>query len=267
MSTPTILKNIINTKFQEVAASQQTLPLNELQAKVRDLDPSVMRGFSNALIQRIEQQQNAVIAEIKKASPSKGILREDFKVEEIATAYEQAGAACLSVLTDEHYFQGHNRYLQAARAATSLPVIRKDFMVDIYQIYATRVLPADAILLIAAALSVGQMQDYAGLAQELGMDVLVEVHNQAELDDALTLNTQIIGINNRDLHNFEVSLETTFKLKECIPKEKHIITESGILSANDVQAMRDKQVYGFLVGEAFMRAAKPQAALTELFFS
>lgn len=266
MNTPTILKKIIATKHQEVASRSKNLPLNELKAQARDSDPEDMRGFEKALVSRIQNQQTAVIAEIKKASPSKGILREPFNVEEIAESYEQAGAACLSVLTDKEYFQGHEDYLKAARGASSLPIIRKDFMVDEYQIYEARTLPCDAILLIAAALSKGQMQDYLGLAEELGMDVLVEVHNQQELDVALELNTSLIGINNRDLHTFEVSLETTLELKKQIPEDKIIITESGILASQDVAKMRENKVLGFLVGEAFMRAKNPGEALEKLFF-
>ncbi|KZZ59796.1 indole-3-glycerol-phosphate synthase, partial [Oleiphilus sp. HI0122] len=208
----------------------------------------------------------AVIAEIKKASPSKGVIREDFKPAEIAEAYERAGAACLSVLTDKDFFQGDEAYLQAARDAVSLPVIRKDFMVDPYQIYESRVVNADCILLIAACLTKDQIQELSGIAQEVGLDVLVEVHNAQELEVALTLGTKLIGINNRDLHSFEVSLENTFSLLPSIPEDKIVVTESGIHTLDDVQAMREKQVNAFLVGEAFMRAADPGDELARLFF-
>lgn len=266
VNTPTILKKIIATKHQEVTNRSKSEPLVELKAKALDQDPDELRGFEQALIQRILNKQPAVIAEIKKASPSKGILREPFHVEEIAESYEQAGASCLSVLTDSDYFQGHEDYLIAARKACSLPIIRKDFMVDEYQIYESRVLPCDAILLIAAALSKGQVQDYLGIAKELGLDVLVEVHNQQELDVVLALNTSLIGINNRDLHSFEVNIQTTLELKKHSPDDKFIITESGILNPEDVSTMRANDVWGFLVGEAFMRAKDPGEALQKLFF-
>merc|ERR1711879_916387 len=208
----------------------------------------------------------AVIAEIKKASPSKGVLREDFQPEAIAESYQEGGAACLSVLTDALYFQGHEDFLIAARAACDLPVIRKDFLVDPYQIAEARLLNADCVLLIVAAPSRMQLQDLEGQAHELGMDVLVEVHNEEELESALTLKTPLLGINNRNLHTFDVTLETTYGLLDKIGNERLLITESGILSLEDVTAMRNHDVNAFLVGEAFMRADNPGHALQALFF-
>lgn len=266
MNTPTILTKILATKTREVTERQATLPLAEIKARARDCDPEEMRGFAHALNNKIEAHQPAVIAEIKKASPSKGVIRDPFEPEAIATSYEQGGAACLSVLTDSDYFQGHETFLQAARAAVSLPVIRKDFLVDPYQIYEARTLPADCVLLIAAALSKTQLQDLAGLSQELGMDVLVEVHNREELDMGLSLSTPLLGINNRNLHTFDVSLNVTLDLLEHVPQDKIVITESGILSKQDVERMRAHKVESFLVGEAFMRADNPGQALSSLFF-
>src|SRR5690554_6307005 len=266
MNTPTILKKIIVTKEQEVANRSKALPLAELKAQALDQDPSQLRGFYRAMKAKVEQGLPAVIAEIKKASPSKGVLREHFVPEEIATSYEQAGAACLSVLTDRDYFQGHEDYLKAARAACSLPVIRKDFMVAPYQVYESRAIGADCILLIAACLTKDQMQELEGIAHEIGLDVLVEVHNGEEMDDALTLNTPLVGINNRNLHTFDVSLDTTFDLHERISADRLTITESGIMTRADVEAMTSRGIYGFLVGESFMRAPEPGEKLQELFF-
>lgn len=266
MNTPTILTKILATKTREIEQRQASLPLAEIKAHARDRDPADMRGFAQALKNKIDAHQPAVIAEIKKASPSKGVIRDPFEPEAIATSYEQGGAACLSVLTDNDYFQGHETFLQAARAAVSLPVIRKDFLVDPYQIYEARTLPADCVLLIAAALSKTQLQDLAGLSQELGMDVLVEVHNREELDMALSLSTPLLGINNRNLHTFDVSLNVTLDLLEYVPQDKIVITESGILSKQDVERMREHSVESFLVGEAFMRADDPGQALSSLFF-
>jgi indole-3-glycerol phosphate synthase len=208
----------------------------------------------------------AVIAEIKKASPSKGVLREHFVPEAIAESYEQAGAACLSVLTDRDYFQGHEDFLKAARSACSLPVIRKDFLVDPYQIYEARSINADCVLLIVSALSKMQLQDLEGIAHELGMDVLVEIHDEEELQTALTMQTPLLGINNRNLHTFELTLDTTFGLLDKIPAGKLLVTESGILTPDDVALMRERNVNAFLVGEAFMRADNPGDALQALFF-
>ena len=266
IETPTILKKIITTKAEEVALRSQSLPLVELKAKALDQDPAELRGFIRAMRAKIEQGQPAIIAEIKKASPSKGVLRENFVPEEIAEAYEAGGAACLSVLTDKPYFQGHEDFLIAARKACGLPVIRKDFLVDPYQIYEARMINADCVLLIVAALSQMQLQDLEGIAHELGMDVLVEVHNEAELDMALTLNTPLVGINNRDLHTFDLTLDTTLSLLPKIPADKLLVTESGILARADVELMRSNNVHAFLVGEAFMRAEHPGDELQKLFF-
>ncbi len=266
MNTPTILKKIIDTKAQEVASRSKTLPLAELKARALDMDPAALRGFYRAMQAKVDAGLPAVIAEIKKASPSKGVLREHFVPQDIAQSYEQGGAACLSVLTDHDYFQGHENFLQQARAACSLPVIRKDFLVDPYQIYEARSINADCVLLIVAALSKMQLQDLEGIAHELGMDVLVEVHDEAELHTALTLKTPLLGINNRNLHTFELTLETTFGLLPQVPADKLLVTESGILSRDDVAAMRARNVNAFLVGEAFMRAEEPGAELQKLFF-
>lgn len=263
-ATPTILKNIVDRKWQEIDQRSASVAIEEHRARAFDMPRC--RGFVAAIEQKLASGTSAVIAEIKKASPSKGVIREDFKPAEIAEAYERAGAACLSVLTDKDFFQGDEAYLQAARDAVSLPVIRKDFMVDPYQIYESRVVNADCILLIAACLTKDQIQELSGIAQEVGLDVLVEVHNAQELEVALTLGTKLIGINNRDLHSFEVSLENTFSLLPSISEDKIVVTESGIHTLDDVQAMREKQVNAFLVGEAFMRAADPGDELARLFF-
>ncbi len=226
----------------------------------------VRRGFAAALQARVAAGQPAVIAEIKKASPSKGVLREDFHPADIARSYERGGAACLSVLTDRDFFQGCDEYLQEARAACRLPVIRKDFILDPYQVLEARLLGADCILLIAACLDDSRMADLNAQALELGMDVLIEVHDRAELERALSLPGQLIGINNRDLRSFQVSLDTTLGLLDAIPPDRLLVTESGILTMDDVALMRAYGVHAFLVGEAFMRAADPGAALGQLFF-
>ncbi|WP_323753161.1 indole-3-glycerol phosphate synthase TrpC [Marinobacter sp.] len=261
--TPTILRKIVDRKWQEVDERKPKTSIADLKAMAGDQPPA--RGFAHALRSRIEQQQAAVIAEIKKASPSKGILRDPFEPEAIAESYEKGGAACLSVLTDQDFFQGHEDYLKAARAACSLPVIRKDFMVAPYQVYESRAIGADCILLIAACLTKDQMQELEGIAHEIGLDVLVEVHNGEEMDDALTLRTPLVGINNRNLHNFEVSLDTTFDLYQRIGSDRLAITESGIMTRADVQAMTERGIYGFLIGESFMRAPEPGEKLQELF--
>jgi len=262
--TPTILRRIIDRKQEEIDERKRRASLADLRARAADQPPA--RGFAAAMRRRIEQQQPAVIAEIKKASPSKGVLRDPFCPEEIAADYEGSGAACLSVLTDHDFFQGHEDYLQAARAACSLPVIRKDFMIAPYQVYESRAIGADCILLIAACLSRGQMQELEGIARETGLDVLVEVHSDEEMDDALTLNTPLVGINNRNLHTFDVSLETTFRLHQRIAGERLTVTESGIMTRADVESMTARNIYGFLVGESFMRAPQPGRKLQELFF-
>ncbi|WP_285259991.1 indole-3-glycerol phosphate synthase TrpC [Halopseudomonas bauzanensis] len=264
MSLPTILENIVARKYEEVKENRARVSLDELQRLAASADAP--RGFAQALRQRATAQQPAVIAEVKKASPSKGVIRENFNPAEIAVSYQQGGAACLSVLTDIDFFQGSTEYLQQARAACDLPVIRKDFMVDPYQVVEARAMGADCILLIVASLEDGQMAELNAAAVELGMDVLVEVHDGAELDRALRLDTPLVGINNRNLHTFEVSLDTTLQLLPRVPADRLAVTESGILTRADVELMLDNGVYSFLVGEAFMRASDPGAELKRLFF-
>ena len=263
-ATPTILRKIVDRKWQEIDERSAKVAIEEYRARAFDMPEC--RGFVAAIESKLAGNQSAVIAEIKKASPSKGVIREDFRPAEIAEAYERAGAACLSVLTDKDFFQGDEAYLQAARSAVTLPVIRKDFMVAPYQIYESRAVNADCVLLIAACLTKDQMQELSGIAHEVGLDVLVEVHNAQELDVALTLDTKLVGINNRDLHSFEVSLENTFSLLPSIPESKIVVTESGIHTLDDVEAMRARHVNAFLVGEAFMRAGDPGEELARLFF-
>jgi indole-3-glycerol phosphate synthase len=258
-----ILKKILATKAEEVAAASALKSLAVVRSEAKAQTPC--RDFAGALLAKVAAGQAAVIAEIKKASPSKGVLRTDFRPAEIAASYEKHGAACLSVLTDRQYFQGAPEYLQAARAACSLPVLRKDFLVDPYQVFEARAMGADAILLIVSALSLSQMQEFEAVAFSLGMSVLVEVHDAAELELALQLKTPLVGINNRNLRTFEVSLQNTLDLLPRIPAEKLVVTESGILSADDVSLMRQSAVNAFLVGEAFMRAANPGEALAALF--
>lgn len=262
--TPTILRKIVSRKWEEIDVRQRSRSAADCKARAADQPPA--RGFADALRARIEKRSPAVIAEVKKASPSKGVLRDPFEPAAIAESYEKGGAACLSVLTDKDFFQGHEDYLTEARNACSLPVLRKDFMVSPYQIYESRMINADCILLIAACLTRDQMQELAGIAKEIGLDVLVEVHNDEELDDALTLATPLVGINNRNLHTFDVTLDTTFDLHQRIPEDRLTITESGILTRDDVDAMTSRGIYGFLVGESFMRAPEPGEKLQELFF-
>ena len=258
-----ILNTILAVKRQEIATAAALRPFATIRAEAHaQLAP---RDFVDAIRNKIAAGQAAVIAEIKKASPSKGVLREDFRPAEIAAGYARHGAACLSVLTDRQFFQGSPDYLQAARAACTLPVLRKDFLVDAYQVYEARAMGADAILLIAAALDLPTMRDFEALAASLGMGVLVEVHNGGELDLALQLETPLIGINNRNLRSFEVSLQTTLELLPRIPAGRIVVTESGILATGDVQLMRHNHVNAFLVGEAFMRAPDPGLALAALF--
>lgn len=258
-----ILQKILAVKALEVKAAQVVKSSATMCAEAEQAAP--VRDFVGAIRAKIAAGKPAVIAEIKKASPSKGVLRADFRPVEIAASYASHGAACLSVLTDKDFFQGSADYLRVARAACAIPVLRKDFMVDTYQIYEARAMGADAILLIAAALDLVQMREFEALAHSLGMDVLVEVHDSAELDVALQLTTPLIGINNRNLRTFEVSLQTTLDLVSCIPRERIVVTESGILQESDVALMRNHQVHGFLVGEAFMRAADPGVELANLF--
>ena len=257
------MSKIVATKHDEIAAALRLKPLSVVRAEAesnRDV-----RDFAGAIEAQIRAGNSAVIAEIKKASPSKGVLREHFVPAELAKSYESGGAACLSVLTDVPYFQGSVDYLQQARAACRLPVIRKDFIVDAYQVYEARAMGADCILLIVGALELHQMQALEALAHELGMAVLVESHDAKELDAALTLKTQLVGINNRDLRTFNVSLATTTDLLARIPGGRRVITESGILTSADVAHMRAHNVHAYLVGEAFMRAPDPGAALAGLF--
>lgn len=264
MSTPTILKKILTRKAEEVAERQQVCSDAQLREKLA-VAPS-LRGFVSALESSLAAGQSAVIAEVKKASPSKGVIRENFDPAAIALSYERGGAACLSVLTDIDFFQGADAYLQAARAACGLPVIRKDFIVDPYQILEARVLGADCVLLIVAALDDAQLTSLYELAVSLGMDVLIEVHNEAELLRSLPLGAKLVGINNRDLHSFETSLNNTYRLLDKIGDDRIVVTESGIHTPADVAAMREHGVNAFLVGEAFMRAEEPGAKLAELFF-
>jgi indole-3-glycerol phosphate synthase len=261
--TPTVLRKIIARKWEEIAERKAQVSLEQLKASVALQPPA--RGFVKAIENKIAQGKAGVIAEIKKASPSKGVIREYFVPAELARSYEQGGAACLSVLTDVDFFQGADTYLQQARAAVTLPVIRKDFLVDEYQIYEARVMGADCVLLIVAALTAEKLKELNTLAQSIGLDVLVEVHDEAELDIALELPNKLIGINNRNLHTFDVTLETTYKLLDKIGNDRIVVTESGILSPADVQAMRTKKVNAFLVGEAFMRVDEPGVALAEFF--
>lgn len=257
-----ILDKILATKREEVAAMLAVKSLPTLRAEA-EAQPGA-RDFVGAIRARIAAGRPAVIAEIKKASPSKGVIRPDFHPAEIAADYEKHGAACLSVLTDRQYFQGAPEYLQAARAACALPVLRKDFMIDAGQVYEARAMGADCILLIAAALGLGQMRDLEAIALGLGMAVLVEVHNGEELDLALQLRTPLVGINNRNLRSFEVSLQTTLELLPRIPSGRIVVTESGILARADVALMRANRVDAFLVGEAFMRAPEPGSELARL---
>jgi len=261
--TPDILKKILRRKAQELIARADRLPLQQLAAGLAGMPPA--RGFAHALAVKLDAGLPAVVAEIKKASPSKGVLREDFRPAEIASSYESGGAACLSVLTDADFFQGSEAYLREARAASTLPVIRKDFIVDPYQVYEARAMGADCILLIVACLDDGRLRELSHLADGLGLDVLVEVHDGDELERALAVPGQLIGINNRDLRSFQVSLETTIGLLDAVPEDRILVTESGIHTRDDVARMRGHGVNAFLVGEAFMRAEDPGAALAQLF--
>lgn len=263
MDTPDILKRIVARKAEEVADAKRICPAAELAVIMAETEAP--RGFAEALAARMRAGLPAVIAEIKRASPSKGLLREDFRPAEIALSYAEAGAACLSVLTDRDFFQGDTRHLVDARAACALPVIRKDFIIDGYQVQEARALGADCILLIAACLDDAELRDFTEAAHGLGMDVLLEVHDAAELERALRLPVRLVGINNRDLRSFEVRLETTLDLLPRLPADRLLVTESGIHTPADVERMRTHGVHGFLVGEAFMRAPDPGAKLGELF--
>lgn len=265
MSVPTVLERVLARKVEEVAQRSAKVSLAELEQLAKTADP--VRGFAQAMQAKVAAKQPAVIAEVKKASPSKGLLREHFIPAEIARSYEAGGATCLSVLTDVDFFQGADAYLQEARSACSLPVIRKDFLIDPYQVVEARALGADCVLLIVSALDDGLMAELAATAKAQQLDVLVEVHDGAELERALkVLDTPLVGINNRNLHTFDVSLEVTLDLLARIPDDRLVVTESGILSRADVELMQVNNVHAFLVGEAFMRAEEPGAELQRLFF-
>ncbi len=260
-----ILNKILATKREEVAAAKAIKSLDDLRIEAYDQpDP---RDFVGNIFKKADADLPAVIAEIKKASPSKGVIRENFNPAEIAKSYEKGGAACLSVLTDKQYFQGSPEYLKQARAACKLPVLRKDFMIDPYQVYEARAMGADCILLIAAALDLETMRQLEEVSHDLGMAVLVEVHNAEELEQALHLETPLIGINNRNLRTFEVTLDTTLELLKQLPEDRFVVTESGIFTPEDVALMRNNHVHAFLVGEAFMRQPDPGAELARVFAS
>jgi indole-3-glycerol phosphate synthase len=258
-----ILQRIVAVKREEIAASKARRDLTAMRALARERGG--LRDFEAALSGAIATRGSAVIAEIKKASPSRGVLREPFVPAEIAASYARHGAACLSVLTDDRFFQGSAAYLEQARAVCALPVLRKDFIVDEYQVYESRAMGADCILLIVACLDDAALADLEACARELRLAVLVEVHDRPELERALRLRTPLIGVNNRNLHTFEVSLSTTLSLMEQVPPERLLVSESGILVPGDVQRLREAGVQAFLVGEAFMRAPDPGVALAELF--
>ncbi|WP_421683521.1 indole-3-glycerol phosphate synthase TrpC [Stutzerimonas urumqiensis] len=265
MSVPTVLQKILARKAEEIAERRGRVSLAELERIASLADP--VRGFAEALQTRVARKEAAVIAEVKKASPSKGLLREHFVPADIARSYEAGGAACLSVLTDIDFFQGADSYLQEARNACRLPVIRKDFLIDPYQVVEARALGADCVLLIVAALTDSQLAELSSVAKGMGLDVLVEVHDAEELQRALEhVETSLMGINNRNLHTFDVSLEVTLDLLPGIPKDKLVVTESGILNRADVELMEINGVHAFLVGEAFMRAAEPGQELQRLFY-
>ncbi|HIP81794.1 MAG TPA: indole-3-glycerol phosphate synthase TrpC [Leucothrix mucor] len=262
--TPDILKKIIHRKEQEIADRKQLKTVDVVKDEIETASP--VRGFVDSMKKRIANNEPAVIAEIKKASPSKGVIRENFNPAEIAKSYQTGGASCLSVLTDIDFFQGSDEYLIQARNACDLPVIRKDFIVDTYQVYEARAMGADCILLIVAVLTNNQMAELYSLARELGMDVLIEVHDEAELHRALPLGADLVGINNRNLRDFTTSLDTTLDLLAQIPDDRIVVTESGIHTAEHIKLMRDHHVNAFLVGEAFMRADEPGVELNKLFF-
>ena len=262
-ATPDILQKILQRKREEIAERSAKLSLQDLTALAQDADTP--RGFVTAIENKIAEGRAAVIAEIKKASPSKGLLRENFAPADIAKSYASHGAACLSVLTDADYFQGSEEYLQQARAACALPVIRKDFIIDPYQVAEARAINADCILLIVAALDDETLQSLLAQAHELGMDVLMEVHDREEMQRALNTDARLIGINNRNLRTFDTTLDTTLDMLDMVPDDRILVTESGIHTPADVKRMRDNQVHAFLVGEAFMRAEEPGEKLAELF--
>jgi indole-3-glycerol phosphate synthase len=264
-NTPDVLKKILQRKWEEITERAQHRSMEQLRHQVADM--AEPRGFLAAIRSALAQHRPAVIAEIKKASPSKGVIREAFDPVQIARSYEQGGATCLSVLTDQDFFQGSDAYLMRAKQACAIPVLRKDFIVDPYQVFAARAIGADCILLIVAALDDAALLELSQLAAQLGLDVLVEVHDSEELQRALRLSVPLIGINNRNLRTFDTSLETTLQLLEAIPQDRIVVTESAIHSQEDVALMREHGVNAFLVGEAFMRAAEPGDKLRELFFA
>ncbi|VAW58269.1 Indole-3-glycerol phosphate synthase [hydrothermal vent metagenome] len=262
--TPDILKKILQRKVEEIAEAAAKESLADLTDRAKTALP--VRGFIQSIENKIAANQAAVIAEIKKASPSKGVMRENFIPAEIAKSYEKGGAACLSILTDRDFFQGATQYLMQAREATSLPVIRKDFIIDPYQVYEARAMHADCILLIVSALEDARLNELLALANELQMDVLMEVHDREEMQRAIVSGAKLIGVNNRNLRTFEVSLQTTLDMLDMLPEDRILVTESGIHAPQDVQLMREHNVNSFLVGEAFMRADEPGEKLAELFF-
>ena len=266
MAIPTVLETINQRKLEEIAERKKNTPQDKLREFAEDVSLRQYRGFERALIEKISSGEPAVIAEIKKASPSKGVIREDFEPNKIAIAYESAGAACLSILTDRDFFQGSEEYLIAGRNACALPVIRKDFIIDPYQVYEASYIGADAILLIVASLSKNQLNELNSLATSIGLDVLIEVHDRNELEIALETNNKLIGINNRNLHTFDTNLDTTLELMDSVPKDRLIITESGIHARSDVRRMLDAGIGSFLVGESFMRFDNPGEGLRQLFF-
>ncbi len=260
--TPDILKKIISRKLEEIAERAAKIPLSRLTDQLEGASPC--RGFADAIAARLAQGKPGVIAEIKKASPSKGVIRENFNPAAIAESYQKGGAACLSVLTDIDFFRGDD-YLKQARAACELPVIRKDFIIDPYQVVEARTIGADCILLIVACLDDGQLAELNDLAQQLGMDVLIEVHDRREMERALEVKNRLVGVNNRDLRTFETNLDTTIELREMVPDDRILVTESGIHTSDDVVMMRSHNINTFLVGEAFMRAEEPGERLSQLF--
>jgi len=261
--TPDILQKILKRKVEEIMQATAKESLADLTARAKTALP--VRGFIQSIENKMAAGQAAVIAEIKKASPSKGVMRENFIPSEIAKSYEKGGAACLSILTDQDFFQGCEKYLLQARESTSLPVIRKDFMIDSYQVYEARAMNADCILLIVSALEDAMLNELLSLAHNLKMDVLMEVHDRAEMERAINSGAKLIGVNNRNLRTFEVSLQTTLDMLNMLPEDRILVTESGIHVAGDVKLMRDNNVHSFLVGEAFMRADEPGEKLAELF--
>lgn len=264
-NTPDILKKIVQRKYEEIAERESVTPLAQLKSEVPNASP--VRPFVGSMQKSLTAGNSAIIAEIKKASPSKGVIREDFNPAEIATSYQEAGASCLSVLTDKDFFQGSEAYLQTARAACELPVIRKDFILEPYQVYEARAMGADCILLIVSILEDDALQRLYHLARHLGMDVLIEVHDKEELIRSLPIGATLVGINNRNLRTFDTSLNTTIDLLSMIPEDRIVVTESGIHTTEHIQLMRDHKVDSFLVGEAFMRAKNPGTELKKLFFS